>query len=137
MSRPAHTPLPDVEFVATSFLRNHEGFAALGATVSTDLPNPLNPSGNVTVIRVGGIPVESIWLDEAHLQIQAWAPTKELAQSLAATARAALLDMEGHRDEASVVTGVVDLSGLQYVPDTSADPTMPRYVFGVAVYLHP
>jgi hypothetical protein len=133
----SYTPLPDVELVATSWLRNHESFAEFDATVSTDLPNPLNPNGNVTIVRIGGVPVESIWLDEAHIQVQAWAPTKELAHSLAATARAALLDMEGHRDEASVVTGVTDLSGLQYVPDTSEDPTIPRYVFGLAVYLHP
>lgn len=137
MSRPAYTPLPDVEYVTTRWLREHPAIEELDVTISTDLPNPLNPNGNITIIRIGGIPVESVWLDEAHVQVQVWASTKEDAYTLAATARAALLDMESHRDEACVVTGVTDLSGIQWVPDTSQDPTLPRYVFGIAVYLHP
>jgi hypothetical protein len=134
--RPPHRPLPDLELVATGFLRTHEAVVDAGAGVSTELPPKLQLPC-ITVVRIGGMPVESIWLDEGHLQVSVWASTKAEAAQLAAATRAALLDMEGHRDETATVTGVRDLSGLIWVPDDSEDPTIPRYVFGLAVYLHP
>jgi hypothetical protein len=136
MTRPPHFVLPDVELIATAYLRSHPAIEALGAGVSTELPSPI-ALPYVTLQRIGGIPVEGIWLDEAHLSISCWGTDKANAYTLAATARAALLDMTGHRDDAGYVTAVTDLSGLVWVPDTSADPTLPRYVFGLAVYTHP
>lgn len=132
----SYTPLPDLELVATSFLRSHSAIADFSAGVSTELPTDLQLP-HVTLIRIGGIPIESIWLDEGHLQVSVWGNSKTEAAQLASATRAALLDMEGHRDETATVTGVRDLSGLMWLPDDSQDPTIARYVFGLAVYLHP
>lgn len=136
MNRPPYTPLPDIELIATSFLRTHQGIINLDAGVSTELPNPIRLP-YVTLQRVGGIPVESVWVDEAHIQVSCWGASKEQAFNLAATCRAALFDMQGHRDDAGYVSGIEDLTGLMSMPDDSADPTLARYVFGLAVYTHP
>jgi hypothetical protein len=136
MNRPPYTPLPDVELIATSFLRTHIGVTDHNADVSTELPNPIRLP-YITLQRVGGVPVESVWVDEAHVQVSCWGATKEQAFSLAASCRAALFDMQGHRDDAGYVSGVEDLTGLMWMPDTSEDPTLSRYVFGLAVYTHP
>lgn len=132
----SYTPLPDVELITTSFLREHEAVTDVEADVSTELPNPIR-FPYITLQRMGGIPVEPIWLDEAHVQVSCWGATRQQAADLAARCRAALFDMRGYRDDAGYVTGVSDLTGLMWVPDTSQDPTVNRFVFGVAIYTHP
>jgi hypothetical protein len=132
----SYTPLPDAELISTTFLRAHPAVASVNAGVSTDLPNPLR-FPHVTLQRMGGIPVESLWLDEAHIQVSCWGATRKEAAELAARCRAAMFDMRGYRDDAGYVTGVIDLTGLMWLPDTSQDPTVNRFVFGVAIYTHP
>jgi hypothetical protein len=132
--------MPDSELVCINYLLNKESVQNLvGDRVSSELPrNLIFPF--LTISRIGGIPVEQIWLEQSQIQVSSWAETKREAFKLASTARAALLDMgDGYRDdtEGAYVTGVEDLSGLLWMPDDSQTKPIPRYLFGISVYLHP
>ena len=131
--------LPDAEALVYSWLIAQPEVTALcGTRVSRSIPTtPTYPF--VTFRRTGGVPVERRWLDEARVEVQCWGdPSDEVEVSLLArTVRAALHDMEGEVIDGAVVTGVDDDLALTWLPDDSRDPTIPRYVFGVAIYLHP
>lgn len=137
---PDHIPLPDAELVCVNYLNDKPSIQDLVENrISTELPRDLEfPC--ITISRIGGYPVEDIWLDNVHIQVSSWANTKREAYVVASTARAALLDMGyGYRDEVegAYVTGVIDLSGLLWMPDDSQTKPIPRYLFGISVYLHP
>lgn len=137
---PDHIPLPDAEYVCVNYLRNKPSVTDLvDDRISTELARDLDfPC--ITLTRIGSLPVEAIWLDEVQIQVSSWAETKREAFVVASTARAALLDMGyGYRDddEGAYVTGVLDLSGLLWMPDDSQTKPIPRYLFGISVYLHP
>jgi len=137
---PNHIPLPDAEFVCVNYLLNKPSVQELVEDrISTELPKDLELPC-LTLTRIGGIPVEGIWLDEAHIQVSSWATSKREAFLIASTARAGLLDMNfGYRDdiEQAYVTAVKDMSGLLWMPDDSTTKPTSRYLFGIAVYIHP
>jgi hypothetical protein len=127
--------LADAELVVTTYLRNQpDVFALVGTQVSTELPaSPVFPL--LRVSRIGGTPAVPRRLDAAHLQIEAWATTKATARNVAATAHAALWAAGNATNNGAVITGVDDTLGLSWLPDPVTG--RPRYIFGVAVYIHP
>jgi len=137
---PDHRPLPDSELVCVNYLLKKQSVIDIvGDKVSTQLPRDI-VYPFLTLTRIGGNTVEPIWLEESDIQVSSWAQTKREAFVLASTARAALLDMGyGYRDdvEGAYVTGVKDMSGLLWMPDDSQTKPIPRYLFGISVYLHP
>lgn len=126
--------LPDAELLAVNALRANADLAALvGTRVYTAVPaDPSFPL--VRVSRIGGIPTIPQHLDVARLQVDAWGTTKHQARTVAATAQAALHAATGTHAQ-GVLTGVDDDLGLSWQPDPETD--QPRYVFGVALYIHP
>jgi hypothetical protein len=126
--------LPDAELLTVNALRANADLTALvGARVYTAIPaEPTFPLVRVT--RIGGIPAISRHLDIARIQVDVWGTTKFQARTVAATAQAAIHAAIGARAE-GVLTGVDDDLGLSWQPDPETD--QPRYVFGVALYLHP
>ena len=138
MNNPPIAPLPDAEYLSTTFLRNHVTFSdVVNGNISTELPNPFNLPC-VTLTRIGGIPVARMRLDEAHIQVSGWGNDKREAFLVASAARAALHDMQNfHLEGEGVVTGVIDIGGLIWAPDESHTPPIPRYIFDVAVITHP
>jgi hypothetical protein len=137
---PDHIPMPDAEAVCVNYLLNKPSIQNLVEDrVSTELPRDIKYPF-LTISLIGGIPIQALWLEQSHIQVSSWAETKRDAFKLASTARAALLDMgDGYRDdiEGAYVTGVEDLSGLLWMPDDSQTKPIPRYLFGISVYLHP
>lgn len=120
----------DVELLVVTYLAAHTD---IDAPVSTALPKtPTFP--HLTVFRVGGIAGYPGWLGVAHLQVDAWGTTKAGASLLARTALAALREMPGVH-AGGVVTAVEQNLGLTWSPDELSNQS--RYVFGVAVHVHP
>lgn len=133
--------LPDAELVAVQWLRTVTAVTALSDRIYTQFPDddPVWPL--VTVSRIGGLPVVRQRLDAASLQVDCWGNPADVegrpdASLLARTVRAALHQMPGQDITSGWVTGVEDSDPLAYRPDDSRDPAIPRYSFGVTVYLH-
>lgn len=126
--------LGDAEKVAVEYLRAHAGVGALVSTrVYTRIPEtPEFPL--VRLFRIGGIPRVEGWLDEASLQVDSWAEDKYAAAEVARTVQDALWQMSGVRS-GSVVADVRTTLGMRWSPDPETG--RPRYLFGVAVRLHP
>lgn len=126
--------LPDAELLAVNALRTDADLIALVAgRVYTAVPaEPTFPLVRVT--RIGGVPVISQHLDVARLQVDVWGATKYQARTVAAAAQAVLHTIAGIHAE-GVVTAVEDDLGLSWQPDQETD--QPRYVFGVAMFVHP
>lgn len=131
--------LPDAEAVVYGWLTTHASVTALTTAISRRVPaNPTWPA--LTYKRVGGVPVERRWIDQARIQIAAWGTpiTGEAEASLLArTTRAAMHDLEGQLVADAWVAAVDDDTALTWLPDDSRDPTIPRFTFGVLVTLHP
>lgn len=142
MAEQEYTPLPDIELMVCDWLGGHSLIDALvSGRVTTELAAGVTfPC--ITIQRVGGIPAVDRWLDKASIQVSCWGDVsvtdgRYLCHTLARKARAAMFDMRGYVHAQGVCTGVEDDQGMIWQPDASADPTLPRYVFGVAVYAHP
>jgi hypothetical protein len=125
----------DVERLAADYLRGRTEISAIvGTRVSNALPKtPTYPY--LIGSRFGGVADHLAWLDRARLQFEAWGTSKGNANLLARTALAALHEMPLATHALGVVTNVAQELGLTWSPDETTD--QPRYVFGVAVYLHP
>lgn len=136
--------LPDAELLAVNALRADGDLDVLvDGRVYTAIPaNATFPL--IRVIRIGGVPVIRQHLDVARLQVDAWAgrlddpataaTAKGTARRVAAAAQAALHAAIGSHAE-GVVTGVEDDLGLSWQPDPEENRA--RYLFGLAMYLHP
>lgn len=126
--------LVDAELLAVNYLRATAEVAAIaGSRIYTEIPpTPTYPLVRVT--RIGGVPTIRQHLDVARLQIDVWGQTKFQARTLAATVQAAMWAAVGSHAE-GVVANVEDDLGLSWSPDPDTD--QPRYVFGVAVTIHP
>lgn len=142
MTEQDYTPLPDAELIVCDWLGGH---SLVDALVSGRVTTELAASQTfpcVTIQRIGGIPVVDRWVDRATIQVSCWgsvsaADGRYLCHTLARTTRAALFDMRGYVHSAGVVNSVEDAAGLIWQPDVSADPVIPRYIFGVDVIAHP
>lgn len=142
------TLAPDAELVVTHYLSNHAAITAIGAGVGTSLPGvsktrPLGwrQEGNwltVALIGSGGGFRDSRahWSDQAHVDINAWSTDKTAASLLGRTARAALMELNGLTQQ-GVVVDVEDLGGPGWLPDTSENPPIPRYIFSISITTHP
>lgn len=126
--------LADAELLAVNVLRADSDLDALiDGRVYTAIPaDPTFPLVRVT--RIGGIPVIRQHLDVARLQVDVWGSSKYQARLAAAATQAVLHKAVGAHAE-GVVTGVDDDLSLSWQPD--AETNQPRYVFGVALYIHP
>lgn len=132
--------MPDAEAVCVAWLAAHTGLTVIGGRVSTKVPDPL-VFPFVTIARVGGVPAVRVRLDAARIEYQVWGnPSVSTAEAdtagLVSSVRDALLALEGQTVGTAFVTAVDDDTGIMRAPDDSRDPTIPRYVGGVTVYLH-
>jgi hypothetical protein len=136
--------LVDVEALVRDYLRAQPDVAALGGQIGYEDPvkgggaeMPVKPQWPfINFNRIGGLPGYPQWLDQAHLQFDAWALDKATARLAGATVQAAVAAMEGSHP-LGVVTGVRPLLGLQYLPDRTMAPPRPRYLFSAIVSVHP
>lgn len=126
--------LPDAELLVVNRLRaTAEVTALVGTRVYTQIPaTPTYPLIRVT--RIGGVPAIRQHLDVARIQIDAWGATQYQARTVAATAQAAIHAATGTH-ATGVVSNVEDDLGLTWSPDPDTD--QPRYVFAVAISIHP
>lgn len=126
--------LPDAELLVVNWLRARTEITALVSTrVYTQIPaGPSFPLIRIT--RIGGIPEIRQHLDVARIQVDAWGTSQYQARTVAATAQAALHAAVGLH-ATGVVSNVDDDLGLTWSPDSETN--QPRYVFGVALYIHP
>lgn len=140
-------PLPDAEAVIADYLATAASIQALGdgaeVSVGDRLPATFDGSTDlaVTLDRIGGSPggtVLDVWIDTAHLDVKAWAPSKKQAYTLIAAVRP-LLAVARFQDVAgAVVQDVVEQVGPQWFPDPGGDyPQSGYYLLQVAVTLHP
>lgn len=84
----------------------------------------------LTLQRIGGTSVVAERLDSARIQFDAWGATESDASVVIRTARAALFALNrvgGYVAAAGVLTGVNDIAGPQWLPDTTRDPHVPRF----------
>lgn len=130
--------LVDAERLVSAYLRDRDEIAALVADrVYTAIPaNPTWPLVRLT--RIGGAPVfnRPLHLDRALIQCDVFGGPKATAHEIAETCRAALTDLPSAYSALGVVTDV-QFGTFAYLPDAAYTPARPRYVFDVAVYLHP
>jgi hypothetical protein len=131
--------LPDIEAITVGYLSTHAEITVLcGDRVYTEAPEgPTYPF--ITVFRVGGQPrPRPRWLDQAHLQIDAWGDdgdfSREDTRDLCETAVAALHELNGVTD-LGVVTAVEDILGPRSLPDS--ETSFPRFEAEVLVTAHP
>lgn len=112
--------------------------AAVTAQVGTrvygfDLPdNPTFPA--VRLIRIGGPADFEGHIDEAVVQIDVFAETRESAYDAMAAVRAAILSMAGVFG-ADVVSKAEEVTGPGWLPDPQTE--RPRYTWDVRLYAHP
>lgn len=130
----------DIEATIVDFLKAQTELTTLVSTrVHTDLPAaPTYPL--VRVGRIGGIGRYPAHIDRPRVQCEAFADTKASAHDVAATARALLLTRFAGVHGSAVVTDVSEDGGLIWLPDpagTPGIPARPRYLFAVAVTVHP
>lgn len=126
--------------VAALVATGPQGEPEIGTELRADQNYPA-----VRVIRTGGRQAiaRPAWLDVARLQVDAWAESKLEAEAAVAMVRAVLLADEtlGLHElgeyGAGVITDVVEQVAPQWLPDTSAGLSRPRYVYIATVAVHP
>lgn len=134
MSAYTYSPFPDAEAVVGTILR------AAGHRAYSSIPKKSPTYPLITYQRIGGTPVTRHTLDAADIQLDVWGNTKSEAYDLAAQARAAVhsaaestIALTGTSD--AWITGVDDVTGPQWLPDSSNAPVN-RYTLTLRVYLH-
>lgn len=137
-----YATFPDSEALVATWLRQAGG--VIPARVYSSIPNtPTWPL--LRVQRIGGLPKDRRWVDYPSLQVEVYGDTlKSQAHDIAAAARARCMAMqglifttEGGDGADAEVKAVEDTLGLTWLPDPSYTPARPRYLFGIAVTLHP
>lgn len=128
----AYSRFPDIEAMMARALRSAN---VCGGRAYSSIPR--DPTWPLAVVqRLGGSPAVERRLDSASIQVDVYGNNKSEARAQADLARRALHGVEGTSfpTEMGYVTGVVDESGLTWVPDpiTNRD----RYTFSVAVFSH-
>jgi Protein of unknown function (DUF3168) len=131
--------LPDVERLASSYLRSHAGVVALvGDRVYTAFPSQAGAEPLVLVQRIGGIPPLShpLVIDEAQLQVDTYGGRKVDAWAVMARVLVAFDELEGQvRPEGSV--SAVRQGAIRWQPDDTYTPGRPRYVADVTLTTRP
>lgn len=138
MSAVGDLPLiPDAERLLSGFLRREPRISALVAErVYTVFPAQAGPDPLVLLTRVGGAPPLSMPLvvDEAQVQVSCYGGTRQQANELGATCRAALCKLEGTVQPEGVVAGV-RFAMWRSLDDEVFSPPRPRIIFDVYVTL--
>lgn len=120
---------PDAEAIACDQLSTVSGADHVGTRI------PANATGTVVrVTRLGGIAPVRGRLDLARIQIEVWDDDQATARDVAADCLKAMHELEGTATESAFVTAVDQDLGMSFIPDPTNH--QPRYIFGVAVYLH-
>lgn len=128
-----YSVFPDAEAAVSTALRT-AGFRCYSSIPKKAPQYPL-----IRIARVGGTPLDRHSHDVADLQLDVYGTTKSEARLYASQARTAV-----HGAESSTValtsgdawiSGVQDISGLMWLPDTSNVP-INRYVLNLRVFLH-
>jgi len=126
---------PDIELIIVTHMRADPALSA--ATIGTNLPDNLDDVlPFLGVFRVGGTALHPQgWLDRPRLQVDCYAATKQTARDTAAEALASILRAAETTHTGGVISDAVNDLGLLYQPDP--DKGTPRYLFGVALTIHP
>lgn len=129
----------DVERLVSEWLRARTDITDIvGDRVVTVMPNRAAfPMLKVT--QIAGSPVYShpLYLDEAHIQFDAYGGPKVLARELIDLTRQALADeLVGDHPGVGVVT-CVRFGELMYLPDDAYLPSQPRWIASASIYTHP
>lgn len=127
---PVYSRFPDIEAMMARALRDA---GVCGGRAYSSIPK--SPTWPLAVVqRLGGTPAVERRLDLARIQVDVYGNSKSEARLEADRARLALHEVEGTSfpTESGFITGVVDESGLTFLPDpvTGRD----RYTLGVLVY---
>lgn len=128
--------LPDVlDIVIDHFIADTGVHAVVADRIYPGRPKNLSQSvpGSwpfLTVKRLGGVP-RFPKLDEARIQVDAWALTSKAAWDAINAARSAMWNMTGPRS-GEYVTGVRDETAPTWLPDPTTGE--PRYVLSMLVY---
>lgn len=125
---------PDCEAVVAHAIRG-AAIAGVGGVYSSVPRDP--PDNYVVVTRLGGVPAERHHLDEARIQIDAWATSSTLAHDIAQAARVAVMELEGRtvsHPVAAFIAAVDDAGGLTFLPDPTSGKD--RYLLSLLVALH-
>jgi hypothetical protein len=118
--------VPDVELAVRDYLRADSGVSALASNrVFYGVPKAGAPATFATVQRIGGgdDPSEAP-VDLSLVQIDCWAQTKAVAQSLRDAVRTAFLELRPRTQGSTVLYGAEVISDI-WLPDPDSD--RPRY----------
>lgn len=137
---------PDIEALTSGFLRDQAEVAALvDDRVYTVLPTKY-PGGLPAIpsmVRLTLIPstVQPMniprYLQEARIQVDAWAMTKKAAWLIAETcSQVAVQRIIGAHDDGVITNVRAEGKGYQPDPDL-ADTPRPRYIFDLVLTYHP
>lgn len=127
---------PDLKMVAITVLTNAD---INSDRVYSSLPSDAGTAGRpwpiIVVRRLGGLPVNSRWLDRGNLQIEVWASNQADTFDLWNQSRKALFDAVGTTVASCVITNARVTLGPQDIPDppTGRD----RVIGGIALFGHP
>lgn len=128
--------IPDSLMLAIDYMKVHASVISLvGTRVSPELPpNPTYPY--LTVTMMAGVEKDAGHLDEAYLDIFAWANTPNDASVLCRTARAVMLDAHLVSHARGVVSRPRTVMTPRWLPD-DVNPPKPRWACTVAFSIHP
>jgi hypothetical protein len=126
---------PDLKMVAIQVLLNAN---INSKKVYSSLPSGAGGSVSWPIIvlrRLGGLPMNSRWVDRGNLQIEVWAENQADTFDLWNQTRKALFDSVGTTVNQCVITNARVILGPQDIPDppTGRD----RVIGGIALFGHP
>lgn len=128
------TLLPSAVGVFVAWCKTNTDLAAVhGGRVGTKL-NATLPA--VRVARIGGIPDQESWQDNAELQVECWAAEDPVAELLARQVIAALPTLRGLAAYGRVWTYSIT-SGPYWAPDDPNLSQNARYIFTVNLLTTP
>ncbi len=113
---PPAVTFPDVELVATGYLRGQLGSVAVCTVLPADFAGPI-----VRVRRLGGAWRHRKVLDDARLDVDCWAATPVAVNDLVADVRAALGAAQGLSASGGLITFTRELSGPTWRPEDRPD----------------
>ena len=126
--------LPDTEALVIAYLKAQPSVVAMAAQRIATKVNAVLPSLRVSLIT--GREIVREYLDESHVQIDAYADDSVEALLLARTTRAVLLAAPNAEHTRGVVTHVRTINPPFWSPDTTNND-QPRYITEMGLVVHP
>jgi hypothetical protein len=133
------TVLPDDELALIQYLRARTEVTTLvpAERITTQL-GPLPTYPVVLVQRIGGAPGDLRWIDMPTLQVDVIGPADRRAcKVLALTVRAAIVAIANDTVDEGVLAMGSEVTSPQWLPDTLANPPLPRFTARFRIVLHP